>query len=223
MKTIASSVGIVLVSIVIISCSTTIPMKEEGSKGIYTSKLDNRRGKFYGVDVKKMANGAPLRIVAMVHTNMDPDKAWRASLYDIDKWSNGLITEVKFTKSLQSKKVVPWNEVASGNARHCLNTEDDLRLIEKMRHVDHRNRFYVYAVDFDKSNVMFPMKNHTGAVTVESDGQGGSLVTFRAYFDRNMNPMSLIFPMMFRKQFVEFMAEFAKVYGGEVVEPKLDL
>lgn len=211
--------NILLISFFIVSCSS-VPMNNEGDRNEYVSQFDNERNVLYGIDVEKMAKGAPLRVVSMVHTDLSPNAAWRAGLKDIQKWSKGFVTKVEFTKSSVKGKKINWTDVSSGDFRHCLNEKNGDLLVEKIRYINHKKRFYVYSVDFKNSNVMFPARNHTGAVTIESDGKGGSLLTFRGYFDRNWNPMSLIFPMMFQSQFDEYMAEFAKVYGGKVIKPK---
>ncbi|MEM7183983.1 MAG: SRPBCC family protein [Spirochaetota bacterium] len=205
------------------ACSASFPVKEEGSQKIYTSQFDNKKGMIHGVNLAKMAKGAPLRIVAMVHTSKSPEDAWKASLFEIAKWSGGQITEVKFRKQAVDGGDQEWSSVAKGDYRNCNNPKEGQFLVEEIRHIDHGKKFYVYSVDFENTKgVPFPMKNHTGAVTVEADGAGGSLLTFRAYFDRNLNPMSLVFPTMFRNAFNQYMNNFAQTYGGVVVNSKFN-
>ena len=214
-------IALVAVGIFMSACSS-VPMQDEGSKAEYTSKLDNESGILHGVNVGKMANGAPLRIVAMVHTEQPPEKAWTASLADIDKWSGGQITKVTYHEGSFNGKLVDADMVKAGHWRQCANEENGDLLVETIDYISHDKRMYVYSVDFEKSNLPFPIENHTGAVTVESDGKGGSLLTFRAYFDRTWNPMALIFPPIFRGEFNKFMANFADEYGGTVINAKFN-
>ncbi len=213
--------GIVLLGFTpfLFSCAS-IPMLDEGSRPDITSKFDNEKGILHGVNVKEMAKGAPLRVVAMVRTNISPEEAWKASLYDLPKWSAGVITDVDLLRDSSSGNQIAYTDLLEGDERHCLNKPKGDRIVETFRYINHDQRLYVYSLDLERTNIFFPAKNHTGAVTVESDGRGGSLVTFRAYFDKTWNPVSWIMPPIFRSNLNGALLEFAKVYGGEVIRSK---
>lgn len=216
--------GIVLVAFTpfLLSCTTnTIPVLDEGARPNITSKFDNEKGILHGVNVKEMANGAPLRAVAMAHTNLSPDEAWEASI-EVANWSAGAITDVDLFRGSSGGNRIAYTELKRGDVRHCLNKATGDLIVEKFRYVNHDQRLFVFSLDFERTNIFFPAKNHTGVITVESDGNGGSILTMRGYFDTTWNPVSWIFmPAAFRSAFDDAVSEFAKVYSGEVIRSKL--
>jgi len=195
-------------------------MVDEGGRPDITSQFDNEKGILHGVNVKKMARGAPLRVVNMVHTNISPEETWKAVIADLPKWLPGSITDVYLFRGSSSGNQIAYLDLLEGDVRHCLNKPTGDLLVEKFRYINHDEKLVVYSVDLEQTNIFFPVKNHTAAHTVESDGKGGSILTLRTYFDKTWNPLSLIITSSFRSSVDGSLLDFTKVYGGEVVRSK---
>jgi len=65
------------------------------------------------------------------------------------------------------------------------------------------------------------MAKHMGVFIVEDDGQGGSLVTWRIYFDGTFIGVAPILSFILGNQVVDKgIDNLIKIYGGTNLEPK---
>jgi hypothetical protein len=74
--------------------------------------------------------------------------------------------------------------------------------------------------DPPKSTFKFKLKNHIAAVTVESDGAAGSLVTWRIYYDYTMNPLTLLKKPIFNTAIPQVLDGLVKTHGGTRLQPE---
>ena len=78
---------------------------------------------------------------------------------------------------------------------------------------------HFYQIDPKKSTFKFRMKNHIAAVTVESDGKAGSIVTWRIYYDYIARPLSAMKKPIFNQVISGGLNGLVKIHGGTRLEP----
>ena len=79
--------------------------------------------------------------------------------------------------------------------------------------------FHFYQIDPKQSTFKFRLKNHIAAVTVESDGEGGSIVTWRIYYDYIARPLSVMKKPIFNTAIPSGLNGLVKIHGGTRLKP----
>jgi hypothetical protein len=79
---------------------------------------------------------------------------------------------------------------------------------------------HFYQIDPEKSTFKLKLKHHIAAVTVESDGATGSLVTWRIYYDYTMNPLTLLKKPIFNTAIPQVLDGLVKTHGGTRLQPE---
>ena len=78
---------------------------------------------------------------------------------------------------------------------------------------------HFYQIDPEKSTFKFHLKNHIAAVTVESDGGKGSIVTWRIYYDYTSSPLSRLKKPIFNVGIPKILDGLIDIHGGTRLEP----
>ncbi|MGL1937115.1 MAG: SRPBCC family protein [Fibrobacterales bacterium] len=156
---------------------------------------------------------APLQIVKMVHLKVSTDQAFDLVAKGIPKWFDG-IPEIIWNHTQSSS-----GTFGPGSSRMCEFNGDTL--IENIL-VWEDNKIYAYSVDMEKSTASLPMSDHIGFFIVEDDGVGGSVVTWRQYFNRNIHVMSPMLVWMMDSQLMEpALEKLVQLTNGEMIEPNV--
>ena len=71
-----------------------------------------------------------------------------------------------------------------------------------------------YQIDPSKSTFKFRLTNHIAAVTVESDGEEGSIVTWRIYYDYVARPLTVFKKPIFNKAIPDGLNGLVEKHGG---------
>jgi hypothetical protein len=74
-------------------------------------------------------------------------------------------------------------------------------------------------IDPARSTFKFLLKNHIAAVTVESDGGAGSIVTWRIYYDNVARPLSAMKKPIFNTAIPKGLDGLVEIHGGTRLEP----
>ena len=78
---------------------------------------------------------------------------------------------------------------------------------------------HFYQIDPAKSTFKFRLKNHIAVVTVESDGEGGSIVTWRIYYDYTFQLLSPLKKPIFNTAIPKGLDGLVKIHGGTRLRP----
>ena len=82
---------------------------------------------------------------------------------------------------------------------------------------------HFYQIDPAQSTFKFRLKNHIAAVTVESDGEEGSIVTWRIYYDYVARPLTVMKKPIFNTAIPQGLDGLTKIHGGTRLERRDDL
>jgi len=203
-------IAIFIAITVLLGCSS-VPKQDEGSKSIFTTSYKHENKKIEGFDVSNYTD-APLQVVTMVRVEMSPEEAFKLVAIDIPKWF-AEIPSLDWNHDNSENK----NTFGKGSERRC-ELDGDL-LVENIYHWQ-EGKMYAYAVDMEKSKVGFPVEDQLGVFLVESDGNGGSLITWRQYYNKKFHIMAPIVTWMIRNKMMEKGFEsIVAQYGGDMVAP----
>lgn len=202
------------VGMLLLSACAMNPM--EGSGQQYTSQYDRASHVVNGFDVRTVTQ-APEQIVLMFRVNVQPKEAFQL-VADIEKLSTWF-TDIKNPAIDNTYSDRGPDKMGVNSVRSC--SLDGETLVEDIVHYDEHKMSYAYAIDMDKSTLSFPMENQVSMFTVESDQTGGSLITWRHYYDKKLHVMAPVLNLMFEEMILEPAVEnLFDQYGGEWVEPK---
>lgn len=194
------------------ACSTN---PREGSVGQYTSDYDRSSSLVNEFDIRSVTD-APEQIVVMFRLDAAPDKAFElvSELDQISTW----FTDIKNPSVDNSKSLNGPDTLGTHSVRSC--RLGDKLLVEDIVYYDKEKRAYAYAVNQALSTVSFPITSPVSLFTVETDGQGGSLVTWRHHFNKNFHVVAPVLNLVMKKTILEPAVENLLLqYGGEWVEP----
>lgn len=200
-------------SLLVLSACSSVPL--EGSAVKYTSNYERVTDTIHDFKVNSVTN-APNQITLMFRLDLAPDKTFKlvSEADQLGTW----FTNIQNPSTDNSLSINGADNLGKGSVRTC-SFEDDF-LYEDIVYYDADKHAYAYAINMDKSNVAFPISDHVGTFTVESDKQGGSLVTWRQYFNKNFHIMSPVLNLMMSKMIMSPAVEnLFDQYGGEFVEP----
>ena len=200
-------------SLLLLSACATHPL--EGSASQYTSHYDRATHQVNDFDVRSVTL-APEQIVLMFRIDETPEEAFQL-VADIEKLSTWF-TDIQNPVVDNTHSDRGPDLLGTNSARSC--SLDGETLVEDIVYYDHNNLAYAYAINMEESTLSFPIRNHMSMFTVESDGQGGALVSWRHYFDKNIHIAAPILNLMMEQMIMKPAVEnlFA-LHGGEWVEP----
>lgn len=151
----------------------------------------------------------------MVHLNLPPNQAFDVVLTGLDTW-------------VKDVERVEWDHTAStapgvldtGSLRTCLFGEKELT--ERIEYIE-PGKVYAYTIVEERSNIPLPPNtNRLNVMMVESDGNGGSIVTWRFYFDKTFHPVSPVLETVMKRAFIyNSIQTLVDKNGGEVISPDL--
>lgn len=201
------------ISVLTLSACSMNPI--EGSASQYTSQVDRSSHKLGEFDVRSVSQ-APEQIVLMFRIDVEPTAAFHlvSEVDQLATWFTGIENPgMDNSRSDRGPDAMGVNSV-----RSC-SLEGDY-LYEDIVHYDTDNLSYAYSIDMEKSTVSFPISNQVSMFTVESDGSGGSLITWRHYYDKNFHiaypVITYAMKSMILKPAVETLFD---QHGGEWVTP----
>lgn len=190
------------------ACSS---LPKEGSERKYQSNISHHSERISNLNVRDFTN-APLRIVVMARLNVTTDKAFELVSKDLPVWFEKIPSVQWDHTNSENKKTF-----GAGSTRTCALDGD--KLFENIRYWD-EGKMYAYAADMSKSTVSMPIIDHLGVFIIESDGSGGSLVTWRQYYNKKFSLMGPMLTWYMRTQMMEEgFNVLVKKFGGELVSP----
>ncbi|MBI2516458.1 MAG: SRPBCC family protein [Opitutae bacterium] len=182
----------------------------EGSEPRYTSHYrhtDQQIGDF----VVDQSTTAPLQIVLMARLNVPPVQAFDLVSRQLTAWV-AQIPHVEW----DHKNSAAAGECGKGSVRVCDFGKD--KIVENIAYWK-EGSIYAYKVASEHSTAPFPIKNHLGIFIVESDGSGGSLITWRQYFNRKFSLMAPMVRWGMRAKVMEpGLRKLIEQHGGELVK-----
>lgn len=156
---------------------------------------------------------APLQIVVMARVQTTPERAFQLVAIELDEWFLAL-GNIRFDNT---RSVNGPSEIGAGSVRSC-DLDGDL-LVEDLLYWQ-PSRVYAYSIQFDKGTVKMPIENHLGVFIVEADGSGGSLITWRQYFNKRFHIMAPFLNYYMRNSLMKKgLGELIETHGGSFVEP----
>lgn len=186
-------------------------LPKEASKTKYTSKLDVNSTKVMGFDVRKHT-AAELRVVKLMHVPLSNEKTFELILDTMPKWSKDLESVTYFNDD----KNIGYKGNPSATHRVCVFQGDRVtEIIPAYK----EGSLFAYSIEPSRSSLNFPIENHLAVITVESDQKGGSLVTWRQYFDKKLHIMAPFVGIAIDGLLEDSMEGFTKLYGGTLLEP----
>jgi len=187
----------------------------EGSESKFTSHYDRSRAQVNGFDVRSVTQ-APEQITLMFRIDAVPQEAFKL-VADIDKMATWF-TDIKNPKMDNTLSDRGQGLMGTNSVRTC--SLNDEMLYEDIVYFDEKNLSYAYAINMEKSTVSFPISNQLGLFTVETDGDSGSLVTWRIYYDKNFHIVAPVLTIMMKNMILAPAVEnLFELVGGEWVEP----
>ena len=170
----------------------------------YTTKYSEEDTSFRGIPVSKYSD-AKRRHFFIYHYNASPevifDDVVRLKGFAKVRWDdNGTGIEGP------GKGTIRWVAMPTGEIREELMEYDPPYM-------------HFYQIDPQKSTFKFRLKNHIAVVTVESDGEKGSIVTWRIHYDYVARLLSPTKKPIFNTAIPKGLDELVKVHGGTRLEP----
>ncbi len=183
---------------------------QNASQALLDSSYSYEERRFDSLNVDDFTT-APLRAIAKAHFKAAPDRVF-AKFADHEGMSQW-VPMVKHGVRIDHASSKTPHRCDAGSVRVC-NFGGDV-LTETIKHWD-AGKCYAYSVKPDKNS---PAVDHLGVVTIESDGKGGSVVSWRQYF--NPKPWSMkakMMPFMMRFVLGKALKNLAKEFGGGVIK-----
>ena len=188
-------------------------LPKEGSEPKLTSNLDINSTKINGFDIRKHTK-ADLRVVKMIHVDRPAAQTFKLLVNTMPKWSQDLESVTYF----KNQQKIGQTSNSTATHRECVFQGD---LITESIPGYQEGSLFAYSIDPSRSNLGFPIENHLAVITVEDDTKGGSLVTWRQYYDRKLHVMAPFVTFFIDGLLDDSMQGFVKLYGGKQIEPVL--
>ena len=197
--------GLAMSGVAILAGCSSLPAVNSEPK--YTTKYTAGDAEFRGAPVSKYSD-AERRHLFIYHFDAPPEVIFedvaRLEGFAPVRWDdNGTRTEGP------GKGTIRWVSVAGGEVREELVEYDPPHML-------------FYQIDPAQSTFKFHLKNHIAAVTVESDGEGGAIVTWRIYYDYTSSPLSPLKKPIFNKAIPDGLDGLVGIHGGTRLEPRDD-
>lgn len=182
---------------------------QQGSEPRYTSHYRHADRQIGHFDVDQ-STSAPLQIVLMARLNVPTDQAFDLVSRQLTSWV-AQIPHVEW----DHKNSTTAGECGKGSVRVCAFGKG--KIVENIAYWK-EGAIYAYKADGERSTASFPIKNHLGVFIVESDGQGGSLITWRQYFNRKFSLMAPMVSWGMRTKVMEpGLRKLIAQHGGELI------
>lgn len=204
---------LVIATVVLLTACSMQPVEEGRSR--FVSKYDYSSRFVNDFDIGSVTD-APRQIHMMFRIKTSPDKAFElvSELDQIATW----FTDIKNPSVDNSMSLNGPNALGTHSVRRC-SLEDEL-LVEDIVYYDKNERVYAYAINQQLSTVSFPISDPVSLFTVEPDGHGGSLISWRHHFKKDFHIAAPILNFMMKLTILEPAVEnLFEQYGGEWVEP----
>lgn len=202
------------VAAVLLSACSMMPV--EGTGPQYTSTYDRSTHQVNEFNVRSVTQ-APEQITLMFRINVQPEEAFEL-VSDGEKLSTWF-TDIKNPKTDNTQSSNGPNAMGQGSVRSC--SLDDDYLYEDIVYYDNEKLAYAYVIDMERSTLSFPISNQLSMFMVEDDGQGGSLITWRHYFDKNFHIAAPVLNFMMKTMVLKPAVEnLFEQRGGEWVKLK---
>ncbi|MFI5337333.1 MAG: SRPBCC family protein [Opitutales bacterium] len=212
MKTSLVLLALLSLSAVALPGLTAASAPSEGSAPQFTSHYRHNDRKVDQLNIDQLTV-APLQIVMMARVNLPPEQTFDLVSRQLPQWVSQ-IPHVAWDNTHSAAA----GQCGSGSVRQCAFGHD--QIVENIRFWQ-EGRLYAYSIDPEKSTASFPIRNHLGVFIVESDGQGGSLVTWRQYFNRKFSLMAPMAGFGMRHVMKPALAKLVEQHGGELVTPDI--
>ena len=178
------------------SCSS---FPDVNSEPKYTTEYSADDVEFRGAPISKYSD-ARRRHMFIYHFEVQPEVIFedvvRLTGFAPVRWDdNGTGIEGP------GKGTIRWVEAAGKEVREELVEYDPPHML-------------FYQIDPAQSTFKFRLKNHIAAVTVESDGDGGSIVTWRIYYDNVLRPLSPLKKKIFNAAIPGGLDGLVEIHGG---------
>lgn len=198
-----STVGLLLPS--------TASASSQGAATHPASRYRKHDRKIGPLDVNRFT-AAPLQIVMMARLDLAPEKTFELVSRQLPQWV-AQIPHVAWDNSHSATA----GQCGTGSVRQCAFGKD--QVVEHIRFWQ-EGSLYAYSADPDKSTAPFPIKNHLGVFIIESDGQGGSLLTWRQYFNRKFSLLAPMAGFGMRRIMKPALQKLVAQHGGELITPE---
>jgi hypothetical protein len=170
----------------------------------YTTQYSSGEAVFRGVPISKYSD-APRRHFFIYHFDAPPkeifeDVAGLTGFAPVRWDDNGTGIEGP------GRGTIRWVAVAGKEVREELVEYDSPRML-------------FYQIDPARSTFKFRLKNHIAVVTVESDGESGSIVIWRIHYDYVAKPLTAMKKPIFNTAIPQGLDGLVEIHGGTRLEP----
>ncbi|NRA66144.1 MAG: hypothetical protein HRU19_16775 [Pseudobacteriovorax sp.] len=198
--------SLMVASLILTSCAS---MPKLGSKPEFTSNIIDQQRTYKSFKVDNYTD-APLRIVKKVHFPFSASEAHKILNLKIPTWFES-IPKVEY---FRNNRKLSASQIKSGSERVCAFGDD--RLVEEIIQWK-PGKFVAYRIDGKKSNLSLPIKDHLAMMNIEDDGKGGSLLTWRTYYNKKFHIMAPIVTMGLSSQMDDALTNLTEKYGGTLL------
>ncbi len=174
----------------------------------FATQYDVSSRAFEGISVDE-ATAAPLQAIARAHFEASPAVVFgrMGDHKSMGEWLPMLDHDIQ----VDNRRSITPGKNDVGTTRVCIFggdtlTEDVIHWVP--------GKGYSYSV---RDSEEAPAKNHLGVITIEEDGKGGSLVTWRQYFDPKGFKGEYIMPAMMSYVLNGALDNLSEEFGGEVL------
>lgn len=185
---------------------------KEGSTPQYTSAFVRTPEQVARLKIKNYTS-APLRVTKMVQLDIPLVEAFDLFAHRVPEWFSD-IQEVRYFKN--------GVEASKEGLKPPFRRESlfkDEKLVERIS-VYLPLRAFGYQTDKSRSEASFPIRNHFGLMLFEADGEGGSLVTWLQYYDKEASIFYPLITTAYSYGMETALSDVVEKYGGTLVEVK---
>ena len=201
-QTSATNLGSAVAGLALLAGCSSLP--EANSEPKYTTQYRSTDTEFRGVPVSKYTE-AERKHLFIYHFEAEPavifDDLVRLKGFAEVRWDdNGTGIEGP------GQGTIRWVEAAGKEVREELVEYDPPYM-------------HFYQIDPEQSTFKFRLQNHVAAVTIESDGEDGSIVTWRIYYDYVWRPLTVLKKPIFNSAIPGGLDKLVEIHGGTRLEP----
>lgn len=175
------------------------------------SRYRNSDRKIGSLEVDRFT-AAPLQIVMMARINLAPAQTFDLVARQLPQW----VSQIPHV-AWDNRHSATAGQCDAGSVRQCAFGKK--QITEQIQYWQ-EGSVYAYSADPEKSTASFPIQHHLGVFIVESDGRGGSLLTWRQYFNRNFSLMAPMAGFGMRRIMKPALLKLVGQHGGELVTPE---
>lgn len=156
---------------------------------------------------------SPLQIELMAQLDVPPERAFELVSEEIPSWFKAIPSLTWDTSASATE-----NMIDVGAVRTC--EFGGATLFEEIQHWDDSlgadgSLSYAYRIDQERSTAKAPINSHMGVMMVASDGEGGSVLTWRQYYKRNVSIMAPMVNFGLRSQMSGALDELVMVAAAD--------